>query len=97
MFEIGTVCVKLAGREAGKICAVVDVVDEHFVLVDGEVRRKKCNLKHLEPLGKKIDLSKEMSHEEVIAAIKAAGIMLKEQKQHKWKKEKGKTKAAEEE
>ncbi len=29
--EVGRVCMKLAGREAGKKCVVVDVIDKNFV------------------------------------------------------------------
>ncbi|RLG55185.1 MAG: 50S ribosomal protein L14e, partial [Candidatus Hydrothermarchaeota archaeon] len=48
--EIGRVCVKTAGREAGKRCVIVDIIDKNFVLVDGpEVQRRRCNIKHLEP------------------------------------------------
>ena len=51
--EIGQVCIKTAGREAGLICVVVDKIDENFVLVDGQVRRRKCNVLHLKTYKKK--------------------------------------------
>jgi large subunit ribosomal protein L14e len=69
--EIGRVCIKIAGRDAGKRCVIVDVIDNTFVLVDGETRRKKCNIKHLEPTKELVKLEKGASHEE---AIKALGI-----------------------
>ncbi len=47
MIEVGRVCYKIAGREAGKPCVIVDIIDDHFVLIDGLVRRKKCNISHL--------------------------------------------------
>ncbi len=47
MIEVGRLCYKIAGREAGKPCVIVDVIDDHFVLVDGLVRRKRCNVNHL--------------------------------------------------
>ena len=31
--DIGRVCVKLTGREAGKRCIIVDRIDKNFVLV----------------------------------------------------------------
>ncbi|MEM4282227.1 MAG: 50S ribosomal protein L14e [Candidatus Woesearchaeota archaeon] len=76
MFEIGRICVKIAGRDAGKACAVVDVINERMVLIDGATRRRKCNIAHLEPLDKKIDIKKGASHEEVVAALKAAGMTI---------------------
>ena len=67
--EIGRVCVKIAGRDAGKKCIVVDLIDSTFVLVDGETRRKKCNIKHLEPTKELVKLEKGASHEEVLDAL----------------------------
>jgi len=84
MLEIGRVCVKLAGRDAGKTAVIVDVLSEPFVLIDGEVRRRKCNIKHLEPLERTIEIKKNASHADV---LKALG--LKEAKKKVQKKEKG--------
>ncbi len=33
--EVGRICVKLTGREAGKKCVIVDVIDKSFVLITG--------------------------------------------------------------
>ncbi len=53
MTEVGTVCLKIAGRDAGMKAVVVEKLDKEFVLIDGQVRRRKCNIKHLEPLTEK--------------------------------------------
>ncbi len=56
IFIPGRVCVKIAGREAGRHCAVLEVVDDNFVVVEGpEVRKRKCNVAHLEPLNEIVD------------------------------------------
>jgi large subunit ribosomal protein L14e len=73
MIDIGRVCVKIAGRDAGKRCVVVDVLDENYVLVDGETRRRKCNILHLEPLDKTVEITKGASHAEVAKAAAALG------------------------
>ncbi|RJQ17574.1 50S ribosomal protein L14e [Candidatus Woesearchaeota archaeon] len=65
MFDIGRMVVKIAGRDAGKKAVIVEVVNEHYVVVDGETRRRKCNVKHLEPLEQTVDLKKNASHEEI--------------------------------
>ncbi|MBI2665427.1 50S ribosomal protein L14e [Candidatus Woesearchaeota archaeon] len=65
LFTVGRLCVKTAGRDAGKECVVVEQLDNTYVLVDGGVRRKKVNLKHLEPLSEVVELKKGASHEEV--------------------------------
>ena len=92
MIDIGRVCVKTAGRDAGRKCVIVDVLDKNFVMVDGEARRKRSNLVHLEPLSTKLDIKKNASSEEVMAAFKEIGIDIKERKpkQHAEKPQDGK-------
>jgi large subunit ribosomal protein L14e len=77
MIEIGRLCVKLAGREAGKKCVIVEVIDNKFVIIDGDVRRKKCNIKHLEPLDQTIKITKGTPHDTV---IKEMGLKEKKKK-----------------
>ena len=89
MIEIGRVCIKIAGREAGKKCAVVDVIDDNYVLIDGDVRRKRCNVKHLEPLEEVIKIEKNASHDTIVSELKKLGVDVKEKKA-KEKKEKPK-------
>ena len=73
MFEVGRVCVKIAGRDAGKTCVVVDTIDNNFVMIDGETRRRKCNVSHLEPLAKTVSIQKGASHDAVAGAMQKAG------------------------
>ncbi len=69
MFEIGRVCVKIAGRDSGKKCVVVNVIDDNYVLIDGETRRKKVNVKHLEPLSQIVDISKDADKEAIKSVL----------------------------
>ncbi|MEB3760662.1 MAG: 50S ribosomal protein L14e [Desulfurococcales archaeon] len=78
--EVGRLCVKVYGREAGRKCVIVDIIDENFVLVTGPkqltgVRRRRANIDHIEPLDKKIEISKGASDEEVLNAITSAGLV----------------------
>jgi len=74
MIEPGRVCVKIAGREAGQKCVVVEVLDENFVVVVGpKVRRRRCNIDHLEPTLLKIEL-KDTSPEGIRKAFEEAKI-----------------------
>ncbi len=73
MIDVGRICVKTAGRDAGMKCVVVEVIDENFVLIDGETRRRKCNIMHLEPLDKTVELKKGASHAEVANAFERLG------------------------
>jgi len=77
--EIGRICVKVAGREAGKKCVIVDIIDENFVLITGPkkltgVKRRRANIKHIEPLDKTIDIPRGASDEEVLKAIESSGL-----------------------
>jgi large subunit ribosomal protein L14e len=86
MMDVGRVCVKIAGRDAGLKCVIVSILDDTFVMVDGETRARKCNLKHLEPTATVLELESGASHEKVLQAFKKAGIEPKE-----WKKAENKT------
>ena len=89
MIEIGRLCIKTAGRDAGCKCVVVDILDDKFVLIDGETRRRKCNILHLEPLKEVIKIKKGAPHEDVKAEFKKLKLGVRETKP-KEKKEKPK-------
>ncbi len=72
--EVGSLCAKLTGRDAGKECLIVKKLDNAMVLIDGNTRRRKCNVHHLEFLGKKAKIKENASHEEVMSALKGFGI-----------------------
>jgi len=80
MIEIGRVIVKLAGRDAGRKGLIIDILDDKFVLIDGETRRRKCNILHLEPLAQVVTVKKNASHEEVAKALKEIGVEARETK-----------------
>ncbi len=89
MIEVGRVCIKIAGRDAKKIAVIVDTLDKNFVLIDGNVRRRKCNIKHLEPLDLVLKIKKGESTDGVLAAMKANKLELeKKPAKKKEKKEK---------
>lgn len=56
--EVGRVCVKTAGREAGEKCVIIELIDENFVeVIGGSVKNRRCNINHLEPLEETLDVS----------------------------------------
>lgn len=83
VFEVGRICIKTAGRDAGLKCIIVDVLDNNFVLIDGQTRRRKCNTNHLEALSETIKLKKNASRKDVVAEFKKLKIELKETKPKK--------------
>ncbi|QGR18953.1 50S ribosomal protein L14e [Stygiolobus azoricus] len=79
IIEVGRICVKTRGREAGKKCVIVDIIDENYVLVTGPkdvngVKRRRVNILHIEPTDKKININKGASDEDVKRAIQEAGL-----------------------
>jgi large subunit ribosomal protein L14e len=58
LVEVGRVCVKMFGRDAGKRGVVTKVIDANFVnlITSTRLKERKCNVKHLEMLSEKIDL-----------------------------------------
>jgi large subunit ribosomal protein L14e len=83
--EVGRICVKLVGREAGRKCLIVDIMDKNFVLITGPknvtgVKRRRANANHIEPLKDKIKIKRGASDEELMEALKASD-KLEEMKQ----------------
>ena len=56
--ENGRVCVKLFGRDSGRLCVITDVVDEKFskILAVGRKKKRRVNIRHLKPLEHKLEL-----------------------------------------
>ena len=76
--EVGRVCVKVAGREAGRKCVIVDVMDKSFVVVTGPkkvtgVKRRRVNINHVAPTEDVIPIKRGASDEEVSQMIQADG------------------------
>jgi len=76
--EIGRICVKTAGREAGRKCVIVDIVDKNFVLITGpkllnKVKRRRANIKQLEPTNEKVEIETGADDKAVEQQIDATG------------------------
>jgi large subunit ribosomal protein L14e len=72
--DIGRICVKLTGREAGKKCIIVDIVDRNFVLITGPkqvngVKRRRVNTDHIEPTEKKIKVKRGENDEALMKTL----------------------------
>ena len=80
--DVGRICMKVAGREAGRYCVVLKKLDKQFVLVTGPkdltgVKRRRCNIDHLEATGDSLSVKEEASETEVIKAYEKIGFMRK--------------------
>ena len=83
--EVGRICVKLNGRETGRKCVIVDLIDKNFVLVTGPVkltgvRRRRTNVKHLEPTTETLEIKKGASDDEIVKIVEKGkkAVLLKE-------------------
>jgi large subunit ribosomal protein L14e len=76
LVEVGRVCVKKFGRDAGKRAVVTKVMDANFVQVVTSVRTKerRCNVRHLEFLSEKVDVG---NREQLARALEIEASKLK--------------------
>lgn len=82
MVEVGNVCMKNTGRESGKYCVVLKKINDSFVSVTGPklltgIKRRRCNVDHLNPTAFKIEVNENSSDEEVIAALDKQNLITK--------------------
>ena len=77
--QIGRVCVKTIGREAGRKCVIVDVLDRNFVRVTGPravtgLRRRRLNISHLSFLPHRLDIRKDATDAVITKALGKTGL-----------------------
>ena len=69
--DIGRVCLKLQGREKGKKCVILDVIDRNFVVVAGPgVKRRRVNMDHILALDETVNVQRDASDAEIAGALK---------------------------
>jgi len=61
VIEPGRLCLKTRGRDAGRRCVITRVIDANYVeiLCAGRKGRRRCNVRHLEPLNQRIEVKDE--------------------------------------
>ena len=79
LYKTGRVCVKTMGREAGSLCVIVEKKEGNYVVITGPkhisgVRRRSCNIQHLEPLDTVLRISSGADDTAVEKAIESAGL-----------------------
>ena len=72
--EVGRICVKTLGREVGKRCVIVDMIDKSFVLITGPqaltgVKRRRANVKHLEITEQTVEIPRRATDDQVTKAL----------------------------
>ncbi len=80
--DIGRICVKIAGKDAGKYCIIVKNVDNNFVIITGPkkltgIKRKKCNINHLKLLQEKLEIKENCDDIEILNIWEKSGLMTK--------------------
>ena len=76
--EVGQICKKIAGSEKGRYCVVVKI-DGKFAEITGikkfkMCRRRRCNIKHLQPTRFKIEIDSE-KQEDIEKKLMSSGII----------------------
>ncbi len=77
--SIGRVCVKIAGKDASKYCVITDAADGSYVEITGPkalngVKRRKCNISHIEPTSDILKIKAKASDEDVLKAVESAKL-----------------------
>jgi large subunit ribosomal protein L14e len=72
--EVGRICIKTTGREAGKKCVIVDVIDKNFVLITGPksatgVKRRRANVNHLTLTEESVKIKRGATDEEIAQTL----------------------------
>jgi len=82
LIDVGRVCIKKFGRDAGSRAVITKVIDKNFVNIITAERPKerKCNVKHLEFLSEKIDPNDKAQLQRVL------GITLEKSEEQKKEK-----------
>ncbi|MFW9918406.1 MAG: 50S ribosomal protein L14e [Candidatus Thorarchaeota archaeon] len=80
LYETGRICVKTMGREVGSYCVIVEAKDENMVLITGPkhisgIRRRSCNIRHLEPLDTIIEIKSGADDKDIEKALESAGLL----------------------
>lgn len=82
MLDIGRICLKTAGREAGRYCVIINKMDDNFVMITGpkqltKVKRRRCNIVHLEPLEEKVKIKPDATDADILKEYAKADIFSK--------------------
>jgi len=82
MIEPGRIVLKIAGREAGKYAVIVENVNDSFVLITGPktitgVKRRKCNIDHIEPTEHKLNVDSKADDATVESLWRSSGLIEK--------------------
>ncbi|MBI4399865.1 50S ribosomal protein L14e [Candidatus Micrarchaeota archaeon] len=69
--DVGSVCIKTTGRDANMPCVITKVINENTVevLSKGRKNKRKCSIRHLQPLGKKIEVTTDAEVKKSLAKI----------------------------
>ena len=87
MVKVGDVVMKIAGRDAGRVGIVLEDLGKGFFMVDGDTRKKKVNIKHIEFLGKEVKVGKGSTSEDLRKEINNLGFKVNKHGQPRVKKE----------
>ena len=81
-FEIGRVCFINYGEDEGKLCTIIDIIDQNWALVDGPrdqtgVHRQQYNFKRLSLTPFKLEIPRNARLSTLSKAFKAGDVLAK--------------------
>ncbi|MFH1835400.1 MAG: 50S ribosomal protein L14e [Methanobacteriota archaeon] len=75
LIDVGRVCVKVRGRDAGGLCVVLSAPSDGKVLVDGiGVRRRTVSISDVEPTSTVLKVKKDASSDSVLKELEKADL-----------------------
>jgi large subunit ribosomal protein L14e len=82
MIETGRIVLKIAGREAGRYAVIIENVNDDFVLITGPkaitgIKRRKCNIDHIEPTEHKFDIDSKADDATIENMWRSSGLIEK--------------------
>lgn len=77
LYNVGRICVKLAGRDAGEKCVVLSEAKDGRVLIGGATRRREVNVNHLEPLNETVSVKVGASDSDLSKVLEPLGIKVR--------------------
>ncbi len=80
LIKVGRVCVKIAGRNAGKYCVITKKIDDSFVEISGPkkisgIKRNRCNISHLELTEQTVPIKAKSTDADIEKELKKAKLL----------------------
>jgi large subunit ribosomal protein L14e len=74
ILDVGRVCMKVKGKNAGNYCVIVEKPEKNMVTIEGrDIEKTKVNILHIEPMPTILKIGKSAKRDEIIKALEKEG------------------------